>query len=316
RGDTGAVLIYHLATESRLADLVRARPEPLVVDYHNVTPARYFRSWDPHQADDLTLARWQLGSLADRAALGLGDSSVNVAELRAAGYAPTAVVPILFDPARLGGEPDPATLAALARAKEGGGADLLFVGRLAPNKAQHDLIKVLVAYRTVYDPAARLHLVGRPAAARYATALGDLARRAGVAGAVHIVDQGVPPSALAAYYRTADVLVSCSEHEGFCVPVLEAFQHGVPVVAHAAAAVPETVGDAGILVPTKAPLAMAAAIDRVLADATLREELVAAGRARLRSFDVARSRALLASALSDLVDVAPRAGGGVRAGAG
>lgn len=298
--DRATVLIYQMAIGSVAADVAQARPEPLVVNYHNLTPAAYFGPWDRAVADALHWARSQLEFLGERAALGIGDSAFNTAEMLEAGYASTAVVPILFNPAAHDAEPDPATLDRLHAAKGRGGADWLFVGRLAPNKAQHDLVKALAAYRRVYDPAARLHLVGRPAADTYADALRHFATDAGLLGAVEVADGGVSPEALSAYYAAADVFVSASEHEGFCVPLLEAMHHGVPIVAYAAAAVPETLGAAGLALPTKAPLGVAAAVNRVLTDTRLRATLLDAGAARLAELSLERSRARLLAALAPL----------------
>lgn len=295
-----SVLVYHLAIGSVVADFVHARPEPLVVNYHNATPARYFRDWDVKVTNALTWARLQLRFLAGRSALGIGDSAFNQAEMVEQGYHPTAVVPILFDTSALAGRADPVILERLQRAKQGGGADLLFVGRLAPNKAQHDLVKALAAYRAVYDPAARLHLVGRPASETYAHGLARFVADAGLEGSVELAQYGVSHPALIAHYRAADVLVSASEHEGFCVPMLEAMHHRVPIVAFAAAAVPDTVGRAGLLLEDKSPLAMAAAIHRVLSDVPLREQLLAAGTARLDDFSLERSRTALLEALAPL----------------
>lgn len=297
---TDSILVYQLAIGSVVADFVHARPEPLVVNYHNATPARYFRDWDVKVANALTWARAQLRFLAERSALGIGVSAFNRAEMVEQGYDPTAVVPILFDPSALADPADPITLERLQRAKRAGGADLLFVGRLAPNKAQHDLVKALAAYRAVYDPDARLHLVGRPASETYADGLARFVADAGLEESVELAKYGVSHPALIAHYRTADVLVSASEHEGFCVPMLEAMQHRVPIVAFAAGAVPDTVGRAGLLLDDKSPLAMAAAIHRVLSDVPLREQLLAAGTARLDDFSLERSRTALLEALAPL----------------
>ena len=130
---------------------------------------------------------------------------------------------------------------------------------------------MLAVYRRLYDPRARLHLVGLPARRR-ATGRPSrgLHRRAGLTDAV---DHGRARSsrpALEAYFRAADVFVSASDHEGFCVPVVEAMGHGVPVVAYGVAAVPETVGDAGLLLASKEPLRFAAAVHRVVSDPELR----------------------------------------------
>jgi glycosyltransferase involved in cell wall biosynthesis len=296
----GDVLLYHMAAASELADFLYSQPERLVVDYHNITPARFFRPWDMKTASDQVWSRAQATRLADRATLGIGDSQFNEAELLEMGYGQTTVVPILVDLDSFDDEVDARRAARLERAKAAGGADLVFVGRLAPNKAQHDLVKAFYAYRRLYDPRARLHLVGRTSAPRYLDAVRALVAELNLADAVEFAES-VSHGELTAYYRAADVLVCCSEHEGFCVPLLEAMHHGVPIVAYAAAAVPETVGDAGILIDSKGPLVVAAAVNRVMTDESLRRRLAEAGRRRLAYFAPERSRTRLVEALQPLV---------------
>ena len=298
----GSLLLYQLATGSVLADYVFSRPEPLAVDYHNLTPAEFFRAWDTDVANALSWGRAQLAHLAPRTSLGMADSAYNELELMELDYRRTAVVPILLDLEAMAEDVDQQCLSALEKVKAGGGADLLFVGRLAPNKAQHELIKALVLYRRVYDPRARLRLIGRPATDSYARALGRYATELGVADAV-IVRELVTGGELSAHYRAADAVVIVSEHEGFSVPLLEAMLHGVPVVARPGGAVPETLGGAGLLVEDRSPAAVAAAVHRVVTDDAVRRSLVAAGRRRLEEFDLQRSRRRLIDALTPLTGV-------------
>ena len=298
----GSILLYQLATGSVLADFVFSRPEPLVVDYHNLTPPEFFRAWDTTVANALSWGRAQLAHLAPRTSLGLADSAYNESELTALEYRRTAVVPILLDVETLGRDVDQEYLDRLRAEKAGGGIDMLFVGRLAPNKAQHDLIKVLAVYRRAYDPSARLRLIGRPATDAYAAALYGYAKELGLADAVSITES-VSSGQLAAHYLAADALVVVSEHEGFSVPLLEAMLHRTPIVAYANCAVPETLGDAGLLLADKSPALVAAAVHRVVTDSALRFGLVEAGRRRLAQFDLALSRKRLVSALTPLTGV-------------
>ena len=300
----GSVLLYQFATGSVLADEVFARSEPLVIDYHNITPPEFFRRWDPTVANALSWARAQLSLLLPRTALGIADSAYNAAELDELGYRATGVVPILLDLDAMTDDVEPALLGRLQAVKEDGGADWLFVGRLAPNKMQQDLVKALYAYRRAYDPRARLRLIGRRATDSYFDAVRGFVAELGLDGAVEIVE-GVSGAELAAYYRAADVLVSASEHEGFCVPLLEAMHHDVPIVAYASTAVPETLGDAGVLLPRKSPGLIAAAVHRVLSDDQLRKGLVERGRARLADFSLERSRRRLIEALAPVTGVRP-----------
>jgi glycosyltransferase involved in cell wall biosynthesis len=226
----------------------------------------------------------QLAELAERCLGALAVSRFNQLDLDRAGYARTAVVPILRDCTTLRHDVDDGTLRRLAATSDGGGVDAVFVGRIVPNKAQHDLVKLVATYERMYGDSLRMHLVGSAACVPYADAVEAYAARLGVAARVHVTG-AVGPAELAAYYHAADVFVSASEHEGFCVPVLEALACDAPVVAYAAAAVPETLGDGGIALPTKAAPVLAAAVHRVVSDGALRADLRARGARRVQAFD-------------------------------
>jgi L-malate glycosyltransferase len=293
-------ILYHSSVGSPVADFVLDRREPLIVDYHNITPASFLRSWEPSVVGLLDLGRRQLARLAARAELGLADSSFNAMELELLGAARTYVVPIMLDVSTLDRPSDPQVMSRFEAARRRGGSDWLFVGRLTPNKAQHDVIKGLAAYRRVYDPQARLHLVGGSSSHRYETPLHEFVAALKLTDAVEFAGP-VSASALSAYYEACDVLVVCSDHEGFLVPLLEAMYHRLPIVAFASAAIPETLGDAGVLLDSKDPSTVAAAVDRVLRDGALREAMTQAGLLRLRDFDVAQSRKKLIDAIVPVV---------------
>jgi glycosyltransferase involved in cell wall biosynthesis len=292
------VLLYQHAIGSRVADFVLSRPERHLLDHHNTTPPEFFTDWEPDLAHGLAWGREQLRQFGARGSVGIADSSYNEAELRAVGFSATAVVPILVDFDEYGAEADPEVAERLA-AEEG--TRVLFVGRVAPNKCQHDLVRAFAAYRRLYDPTAVLDVVGASSSAAYSSALGELVRDLGLEGSVRCTG-GVPFPALLAHYRRADVFCCLSEHEGFCVPVLEAMHAGVPVVAYGVTAVPETVGDAGLLLERKDPLLVAAALDRVRRDGALRAQLAAAGRRRVEHFSLKRSQERLVAAIEALVD--------------
>ena len=275
----GDVLVFQFSFSAGLADFLADRPEPLVLSFHNVTPPEMWAGWDGGITQGLIAAQGQLRCLAPRVVLGLAVSRFNERELRSLGYRSTAVAPLLVDMARLDVTPDTTVTARLDRAKREGGADWLFVGRVAPSKGVEDLVKALWAYRRLYDPLARLHVVGSFPSSRYRDALVELADDLGLGGAVRLLGEATD-AALAAFYAAADVYVSASRHEGVGVPLLEAMRAGVPVVALAAAGVPETVSGAGILVERPTPSYLAAAVHRVLEDASLRAHLAGRGRAR------------------------------------
>jgi glycosyltransferase involved in cell wall biosynthesis len=292
----GVHLLYHLSTGSRMAAWLAEQPVPLAVDYHNITPAEYFDRWQPAAAEVARVARAEMRRLASSTAYGLADSTYNALELTDEGYPDTAVVPILIDFAEYDAAPDTATLSRLRRRAEGGGAHWLFVGRVAAHKCQHDIVAAFAAYRRLFDPKARLSIVGGRTLLLYSRALERLASELGIANAVEFTNDLKFPQLLA-HYRAADVYVSMSEHEGFCVPLVEAMHFGVPTVAFASTAVPETVGDATLLLPDKDPLAVAVAVQRVLSDDVLRKAMIEAGHRRVEHFSLANNRRRLLGAL-------------------
>ncbi len=291
-GTDGLALLYQCSIGNEVVDRLLARPEPLVVDYHNRTPVEHLLRWVPDMAHLAGWGRSQLGDLAGRAVLGIGDSAFNARELDAVGFVRTAVVPILLDVAGL----------RHGRKDRGGASRWLFVGRVVPNKAQHDLVLALAWHRAVHDPDAQLRLVGRDAAPSYTDALRDLIGELGLDGAVHLVG-GVDDESLGREYAEADVFVCLSDHEGFCIPVLEAMASGLPVVAYGSSAVPETVGSGGLLLPRKDPATVSAAAARLGDDAALRETMVERGLARAQQFDRARTGPLLLDALRSVFDL-------------
>lgn len=295
----GDVLIYQFATSSMVGELVGQRSEPLVIDYHNITRPELYGAWDPPAERRSAEALDQLSELAPKAALGLAHSAFNERDLLAAGCKRTTVVPVLFDTDRIAAPVDPRIAERLSRAKTRGGADWLFVGRVVPPKAQHELVEALWAYRRLYDPFARLHLVGSAPAARYLGALRAYAADLGLREAVTLPGE-VSEAALGAYYATADVYVSLSRHEGFGIPLVEAMAAGVPVVARDTGAVASTLGDAGLVLDWIAPGRVAAAVHRVVSDRALRDKLTAAGRCRAEHYVRDRAEAAILAALANV----------------
>ena len=300
RAQPGDILLYQASTGSPVADFLMDRPETLVLDYHNITPPSFYEGWEDHTAEKVALARTQVAALAPRATLGIADSAFNAAELSVFGCPATEVVPILTDIDAWGGPAmvDPVEAARLRRHR-GDATVLLFVGRLSPNKAQHQLVEALWLYRRWYDADARLRLVGPAITGSYAEAVLGFAAELGLGDAVEH-GEDLTPAQLAAWYADADAFVCLSDHEGFCIPLLEAMHFDLPIVAYAAGAVPETLGDAGLLLDTKRPSEVAAAVHRVVDDTGLRATLAAAGRRRLGDFASARVRARFVEVLGAL----------------
>ena len=285
--EPGDVLVYQFATESVMAGWLAGRPEPVVINYHSITPATFFGPWNNGITRLQVGARLELDRLAPRAALGIAVSRFDERELREAGCTDTTVIPvanIAVPPV----EPDPDLLERLSARVPGRGHRWLSVGRLAPNKAHHETIAALFVARSSTDPDAHLTLVGAPSEPAYAAALRSYAASLGLADSVEFVS-GITDAALAAYYRTADVLVMLSDHEGFGVPLVEAMGQGLPIVAFDAGAVSEVLDGTGVLLERKHPRQVAEAVFGLMEDPDQRDRLVAAGRTRFGAMDLGRA---------------------------
>jgi glycosyltransferase involved in cell wall biosynthesis len=288
-GDAAA--LYHLSTHSDMAAWLHQRAgagQRLLAYYHNITPAEYFARWEPAAARSCVAARDEMRLLAGDTELALAASGYNRGELEEAGYPKAVTSPLLLDLEAYHAPPAAAAVDRIRRKRDGGGARWLFVGRLAPNKCQHDVIAAFAAYRKAFDPRATLVLPGGVTSPRYLNAMHAMIRDLDLGGSVELPG-GLAFGDLLAEFATADVFVSCSEHEGFCVPVIEAMELGVPVVAYGAAAVPETVNGAGVVLDDKDPLVVAVAVASLLADDGRRRSLIEAGRRRAADFSLART---------------------------
>jgi len=290
------ILLYHMAIGSNVASYLLSRPERVVLIHHNITPVEYYEPWDPGVTYGMAWGRNQLRELAPRTTLGLAVSEYNRRELEALHYRRTAVVPITVDFAAFDHSVDDEAVQRLRDAKGKGGYDWLFVGWIAPHKCQHDIIRAFAAYKQMYNDGSRLHIVGRTGLEVYREACEKLIAELGLQDSATLHGQ-VTDGELGAFYRESDVLVCMSEHEGVGIPLLEAMHHNLPIVAYAAAAVPETVGNAGIVLPRKRPATVAAAVHRVLSDKALQTALAEAQRERIVQFSVEKSRGELLAAL-------------------
>lgn len=264
------ILLHHFSLGSRASRLAYALPERMALIYHNITPPEYFIDVHHRLVQLCYLGRRELGLYANRVELGLGDSEYNRQELEALGFPRTDVLPVVPDFVHLAGPPN----YMQAGEFDDGWVNVLFVGRIIPNKRIDDIIRFFHAYNRYFNPRSRLLLVGSHAGFEgYLTSLQEMIYRLGIRH-VHFLGH-VSNDELVAYYELADVFLCASEHEGFCVPLVESFHMGVPVLAYAAAAVPGTMDGAGILYKDKDPLRVAALIDIIATDRDLAERIVA-----------------------------------------
>ncbi len=274
------ICLHHYGIASAAAEVFRAAPAVRVLVYHNITPADYFQGYDDAIQAQLAAARAQLPALAQCAAAVWTVSRFNAAELAAAGIGQARVLPLLFDPAPLEIAPEPLIMQKFT-GKRNLLKNILFVGRIAPNKRVEDLIMAFAWYHKVLNPFSRLLLVGsNRSAPRYYTMLRMLA---GDLDLPNVCFEGFAAAAgLAAYYRAADLYVCPSAHEGYCLPLLEAMHRDVPVLARRAGGMPEALDGAGVLYENLPAPELAALMHRILADEPLRQTILNSQRARMR----------------------------------
>lgn len=291
----GEVSILQHSIGSEVAQQVIRRQTPVVLNYHNITPSRFFDAWQPELAKSVARGRMQLGQLAALTVRGIADSEFNAQELRELGIEDVVVSPVLW---QMSGSTLPSEQSSGVVSEDGG--TVLFVGRLAPNKCQHDLIAAF-ALLSRFRPQARLVLVGDASTPQYLQSLKSLTREIGVYDQVVFAGK-VSDKSLLQWYGKSDVFACASEHEGFGVPLVEAMAHGLPVVAYDAAAVAETVGNSGIVLKDKRPLTLAMALHRVLGDGQLNQCLRDRGIRSAQRFDISVTREQMWIALKDLLD--------------
>lgn len=273
------VLIHHFSIGSRASRLAFALPDRMLLVYHNITPPEHFLGLRTPFLRSCYEGRRELRAYVPRCDLAVGDSEYNRAELESMGFPRTGVLPVVADFSHLDVAPD----RLIARGFDDDRTNILFVGRLMPHKRIEDLVRFFHAYRSIYDPECRLLLVGGYGGLNsYLGSVAALMDRLRVPD-VHIIGH-VSNEELTALYDVADVFLTASEHEGFCVPLVEAFYKRIPVVAFAAAAVPATLDGAGVLYDHKDPRHVAAILHAVVSDPAVEAEILRAQDAALDRF--------------------------------
>jgi L-malate glycosyltransferase len=279
------LLIHHFSLGSKASRTAYALPDRMALIYHNITPPEYFVGVHRTLARQCFRGRRELRAYVNRCDLALGDSEFNRQDLESLGFQRTAVLPVVPDFEHLDREPE----WLVARDFDDEWTNILFVGRVIANKKIEDLIRFFHAYHTFYNPRARLLSVGAQSGfERYLASLHQLVATLG-ADEVHFIGH-VSDAELVAFYEIADLFLCASEHEGFCVPLVESFYMEVPVLAYAATAVPATMDGAGVLYDDKDPIHVATLMDAIVSDASLQDRIVEAQLAavvRLRSKDFA-----------------------------
>jgi len=270
------VLIHHFSIGSRASRTAYALPGRMVLVYHNITPPEYFLGVHKDLVKLCFRGRRELTAYIPRVELALGDSEYNRQELEDLGFSATAVLPVVPSFAHLEVAPNTMT----SERFDDGWTNVMFVGRVIPNKKFEDVIRTFHVYRTRHNPRSRLLLVGSYSGfEKYLAMLHALVARLGTPD-VHFLGH-VTNEELTALYDVADLFLCASEHEGFCVPLIESFHKQVPVLAHAATAVPATMDGGGVLYDTKDPFEVARVMATILDDPDLEDAIVASQDAAL-----------------------------------
>src|ERR1041384_4133885 len=292
-------LLYHHSIGSELTAFVVAHTGPKCLIYHNVTPAEFFAPYRPGFAWMLDVGRAHLPRLARHFPVSVGDSAFNAAELAACGFHQPGVLPIIIDPDKWDIAPDAELMARLQDER----TNILFVGRIAPNKRQDRLVELFAQYHAL-DPHARLVIAGEGRDSDpYFNHVQATIKRLDLAAHVEVTGL-IADARLLAYYRTAHLYLSASEHEGFGAPLVEAMWFDVPVLALAATAVPETLGQSGLLFTHDEELsAIAARAYQLTHDAATRRAVITAQRTRRLDFTAAAVQPVLAQLVARLTNV-------------
>jgi glycosyltransferase involved in cell wall biosynthesis len=286
----GDVTILHFALPSPLTDGLLRLPSRKFIIYHNITPPEFFAPYNAEMARLCRIGREELARLAPRIEVGLADSEYNRRELEALGAGTTREFPLHVDFARYE-KPASAFVRGLF---EDGRTNILFVGRIVPNKRIEDLIKVVFYYKKYISPLVRLVVVGKTSSLPvYYRALVQMADEFYLKPEEITFAGHIPDEEMYALYRASHVFLSLSEHEGFCLPLVESMVFDLPIVAYDSTAVPFTLGGAGVLLRDKRVDRTAELVDLVARDAALREAIIAGQRRRLAAFKAAQEEAFL-----------------------
>ena len=294
----GDVTILHFAVPSPMSEALAGFSGRRVIQYHNITPAHFFAQYDPEIFRIAAVGRTELAGLVGNVDLALGDSAYNQRELEQLGFERTGLFPIVVNTDRIQlGEPNP----ALEESLDDGLANILFVGRIAPNKRLEDHIRLAEHFKRYVDTDYRFIFVGRTdAVPRYYATIRALMLEYEMPADRFLFVGSVPDDELAVYYHTAKAYVSLSDHEGFCVPLVEAMAADVPILAYGATAVPETLGGAGVCFTPKDLEYAAELLGMLVYDDVLRDRVIAGQRRRLNDFGLASVERALDSMIASL----------------
>jgi len=271
------ILIYHYAIGSDITDFFKKLPDHKILIYHNLTPAEFFIGINEGLYKVLKEGRDSLPSLIPFVELAIGDSEYNRQELETMGFSRTEVLPILID-----FDTYHRFNNSLIKKYTDDYVNILFVGRIAPNKKHEDILKIFYYYQSI-NPKSRLFLVGGfNGCEQYIDQLRDIVKKLHLSNVVFT--GSVPFEDLVSYYKIADFFLCMSEHEGFCVPLVESMFFNVPIIANNSTAVPYTLGNSGILIKEKQYDEIAELINLITKDDNLKKKIIEQQKVRYNEF--------------------------------
>lgn len=291
------IIIYHMSTGTDLNFSLNRTICRKIMIYHNITPPEFFRPYS-HEMFALTNYGYQgLEYLKNTFNMCLADSEFNKSQLIEYGYrCPIEVRPVLIPFRNYRKAPD----RYIINKYSDGWTNIIFVGRIAPNKKQEDVIKTYYYYKKI-NPKSRLILVGSWAGME--NYYNRLKKYTEILGLDDVIFTGhITFDEIIAYYQVADIFLCMSRHEGFCVPLVEAMFFNIPIVALDAGAVPETLGESGILLPDNDPFYAVETIFRILSDETFRRDILKKQKKRLSDFSYRKTGSLFRKILTDFIN--------------
>jgi len=294
--DPGNIVIFHFSIGSPVSKKFLRLPDKKVIIYHNITPHEFFLDYHRVLAKDCYKGRIELKNLVGKVDMALGDSLYNESELKEAGFPNTGVLPLVMNFEKFNQEVVPALKELFADGK----TNILFVGRIIPNKMVEDVIKSFHLYQEHFNANSRLFIVGEYRGfERYHSALQNLVGHLKVKN-VHFTGH-IPDEELISYFKLSHLYLHMSEHEGFCAPVPESFYLDIPVVAFNAGAVKETMNGGGILVNRKDFIRVAALMDHILSNSRLKEKILRSQQQALKRFLKNKTGAILVEHLNKMI---------------
>ena len=262
------IFIYHHSIGSDLLDFILSLDSKIIMIYHNITPPEFFEGKNNDLADLLRLGKIQLEKLKTCIDFAVGDSEYSRLELEKIGYKKTAVFPILLDKKKYEQKLDQTLVSKFKNS-----SNILYVGRIAPNKNVEEVIRIFHYYSSNINPNSNLFLVGGfEVSDNYYQSLKSMIHNVKIKN-IHFISDA-DDRKLVTLYSLANIFITMSKHEGFCVPLVESMLFKIPIIANNSTAIPYTLGDAGFLISDETFEEVGELVDVILGDKTVKNDII------------------------------------------